>query len=318
MEHWRRAGGGCERRDPGPVPSPGVDDRSRPRSTAHAPVVGLLALGPDETPCAVRYLVSGYMLLGAYFVLIRFIRTEGITSLRHRTEIALARAVHETLVPPVSYESDSLECYGLSQPTSEVGGDLIDVVRANGCVGFYVADVTGHGVPAAVTMSMVKSAIRTRLRDAPPLVTLIRDLNDLLIELARPGVFVTFAAVQLDETGIAECGLAGHPPLLLHRRASGSLERIEASGPPLGVFSGFAFTTRTVTLERGDVLAAITDGLTEVFDRQGQELGLDGFAEALRLVADRPLMQAHASLLDTVRRFGSQTDDQTLLLMRRR
>ena len=243
---------------------------------------------------------------------------EGVTSLRHRTEIALARAVHETLVPPVSYESDSLECYGLSQPTSEVGGDLIDVVRANGCVGFYVADVTGHGVPAAVTMSMVKSAIRTRLRDAPPLVTLIRDLNDLLIELARPGVFVTFAAVQLDETGIAECGLAGHPPLLLHRRASGSLERIEASGPPLGVFSGFAFTTRTVTLERGDVLAAITDGLTEVFDRQGQELGLDGFAEALRLVADRPLMQAHASLLDTVRRFGSQTDDQTLLLMRRR
>ena len=167
-------------------------------------------------------------------------------------------------------------------------------------------------------MSMVKSAIRIRLRDAPPLVTLIRDLNDLLIELARPGVFVTFAAVHLDETGIAECGLAGHPPLLLHRRASGSLERIEASGPPLGVIPGFEFTTRTVTLERGDLLTAVTDGLTEVFDRQGEELGLDGFAEALRSVADRPLMEAHASLLDTVRRFGSQTDDQTLLLMRRR
>jgi hypothetical protein len=266
----------------------------------------------------VEYLLTGYMLLGAYFVLIRFIRKEGVTSLRHRTEIALAREVHETLVPPVSYESDSLECYGLSQPTSEVGGDLIDLVPANSCVGFYVADVTGHGVPAAVTMSMVKSAIRIQLRDAPPLATLIRDLNDLLIELARPGVFVTFAAVHLDETGIAECGLAGHPPLLLHRRASGSLERIEASGPPLGVIPGFEFTTRTVTLERGDLLTAVTDGLTEVFDRQGEELGLDGFAEALRSVADRPLMEAHASLLDTVRRFGSQTDDQTLLLMRRR
>jgi serine phosphatase RsbU (regulator of sigma subunit) len=65
-------------------------------------------------------------------------------------------------------------------------------------------------------------------------------------------------------------------------------------------------------------LAAVTDGLTEVFDRQGQELGLDGFAEAFRSVARRPLMEAHAVLLDTVRRFGAQTDDQTLLLMRRR
>ena len=67
----------------------------------------------------VEYLLTGYMLLGAYFVLIRFIRKEGVTSLRHRTEIALAREVHETLVPPVSYESDSLECYGLSQPYAD-------------------------------------------------------------------------------------------------------------------------------------------------------------------------------------------------------
>ncbi len=265
-----------------------------------------------------EYLLCGYMLLGAYAALIRFIRNEGVTSLRQRTEIALAREVHETLVPPVSFESDSLECYGLSQPTSEVGGDLIDVVRVNGRVGFYVADVTGHGVPAGVTMSMVKSAIRMRLRDAPSLVMLIRDLNDLLIELGRPGVFVTIAAIHLDEAGSAECGLAGHPPLLHHRRGSRSVERIEASGPPLGVVPGFEFTTRAVTLERGDVLAALTDGVTEVFDRRGQELGLDGFAEALRSVADRPLREAHASLLDTVRRFGSQTDDQTLLLMRLR
>ena len=212
-----------------------------------------------------EFLIAGYTLLAAYFVLIHFIRREGVASLRQRTEIALARAVHEALVPPVSIESGSLECYGLSQPASEVGGDLVDVVRGNGRTGFYIADVTGHGVPAGVTMSMVKSAIRMRLRDTPPLVTLMRDLNDLLIELGRPGVFVTFAAVHLDDAGTADCGLAGHPPLLHHRRASRSVERIEASGPPLGVVPGFEFTTRAVTLEPGDVLAALTDGVTEVF-----------------------------------------------------
>jgi sigma-B regulation protein RsbU (phosphoserine phosphatase) len=266
----------------------------------------------------VEYLLIGYMLLGAYFMLSRFIRNEGATSLRQRTEIALARQVHDALVPPVSFASGSLECYGSSQPASEVGGDLIDVVRANGRVGFYIADVTGHGVPAGVTMSMVKSAIRIRLRDSPPLATLMRDLNDLLIELNRPGVFVTFAAVHLDDAGMAECGLAGHPPLLVHRRATGSLERIEASGPALGIVPDSDFPTQTVRLEPGDMLAAITDGLTEVFDRNEQELGLDHFADAVRSVADRPVMDAHASLFETVRRFGPQTDDQTLLLIRRR
>src|SRR5262245_24230151 len=178
-----------------------------------------------------EYLLTGYMLLGAYFVLVRFIRNEGATSLRQRTEIALARKVHEALVPPVSFASDSLEYYGISQPTSEVGGDLIDVVRTRGRVGFYIADVTGHGVPAAVTMSMVKIPVRIRLRDGPPLGSLLRDLNDLLIELDRPGVFVTFAAVLIDDSGMAECAVAGHPPFLHHRRASGGLERIEASSP---------------------------------------------------------------------------------------
>jgi hypothetical protein len=275
-------------------------------------------LGPASGRVVVEYFLSGYMLVAAYAAFIRFIRNEGITSLRQRTEIALAREVHEALVPPVSFESERIEWYGTSEPASEVGGDLIDAVRGSGRVSFYVADVTGHGVSAGVTMSMVKSAIRMRLRGAPALVALMNDLNEVLIEMRRPGVFVTLAAIHLDDDGRAECGLAGHPPLLHHRLASRSLERIEASGPPLGVVPGFEFSSRTVTLEPGDLLVALTDGLTEVFDRRGAELGLDGFAEAVRSAADRPLKEAHAFLLGVARRFGPQSDDQTLLLIRRR
>ena len=71
------------------------------------------------------------------------------------------------------------------------------------------------------------------LREATAFAYGRRDLNDLLIELGRPGVFVTLAAVHFDEAGGAECGLAGHTPLLHYRRGSRSVERIEASGPPL-------------------------------------------------------------------------------------
>jgi serine phosphatase RsbU (regulator of sigma subunit) len=103
---------------------------------------------------------------------------------------------------------------------------------------------------------------------------------------------VAFAALHLDETGQVECGLAGHPPL--PPSAGLARHRVDRSlGPPLGVAPGFAFTTRTVTLEPDDVLAALPDGVIEVVNEKGEEPGFTGFAEALQAVPDRPLKEAH-------------------------
>jgi sigma-B regulation protein RsbU (phosphoserine phosphatase) len=273
---------------------------------------------PASTRAYLDYLLCGVMLGAGYTLIVRLISDEGVRGIRQRTEIALAQEVHDALVPPVSWADGGLEIHGDSQPATELGGDLVDVVRAGGRIGIYVADVAGHGVPAAVTMSMVKSAVRMRLRGRPPLADLVRDLNEVLHDVGKPGSFVTFAGLEFTGPQRFEYSLAGHPPLLIFRAATGEVEHRDAEGPPLGVVPGFAFAAHPVDLAAGDLVAVLTDGLTEVRSAQGEEFGEERMAEALRANAGRPLPEIHAAILGVVRRFGPQVDDQTLLLIRAR
>ncbi len=75
------------------------------------------------------------------------------------TELSLAHAIQSTLVPTISFENKSFEAYGRSIPSSEMGGDIIDVVESERCLLAYVADVSGHGLPAGQLMGMLKTAM---------------------------------------------------------------------------------------------------------------------------------------------------------------
>lgn len=86
-------------------------------------------------------------LLG-YHLFLRFISTQGIDQIRVLTELELAHAIQQTLVPALSYQSDALDVYGISLPSEEVGGDLVDLVTTERGLLAYVADVSGHGIPA--------------------------------------------------------------------------------------------------------------------------------------------------------------------------
>jgi sigma-B regulation protein RsbU (phosphoserine phosphatase) len=122
-----------------------------------------------------------------------FISGEGTRTIRLLTEIKLAEEIHGHLVPAVDRTTEQAELYGLSAPATEVGGDLLDVHHEEGRTALYLADVTGHGVPAGVTMAMVKSAIRMKLRDRPALSNLVSGLNAVLAQTQRPGTLATFA-----------------------------------------------------------------------------------------------------------------------------
>ena len=143
-----------------------------------------------------------------------------------RTEVRLAKEIHDHLVPAVDQRTEHLELYGISAPASEVGGDLLDVHHAHGTTALYVADVTGHGVPAGVTMAMIKSAIRMKLRDRPALSELVTGLNAVLAQTQRPGTLATFAALELSGNGTARYAVAGHPAILHFRATDRKLDRL--------------------------------------------------------------------------------------------
>src|SRR5262249_3473692 len=92
-------------------------------------------------------------------------------------ELNVAQRLQADLVPAVSLTTPNLVAAGRSMPSSEMGGDLVDVVEAGDEVVGYVADVSGHGIAAGVLMAVVKSALRTHLLTPRPLSSLLKDLN---------------------------------------------------------------------------------------------------------------------------------------------
>jgi serine phosphatase RsbU (regulator of sigma subunit) len=263
-----------------------------------------------EAAICICVIVLGYV----FFVV--FISGEGARTMRLRTEISLARQIQGQLVPAIDRATERLEIYGASVPASEVGGDLMDVCHADGKTGLYVADVTGHGVSAGVSMSMIKSAIRMKLRDKPELGEMITGLNDVLAETQRPGMLATFAALELHADGKARYALAGHLPILHFRAGARALVRLVNEHPPLGLLGGRVYGDDEVEVAPGDLFVILTDGLTEVFDPNEEEFGQARIERIVTQHADRPLREIHDRILAAVRAFGRQTDDQTLLLAR--
>ena len=86
---------------------------------------------------------------------------------------------------------------------------------------------------------------------------------------------------------------------------------------PIGMFEDYRFTSATIACDRGDLLALITDGLTEVFDAQDRELGIDAIKQLLSESAALPLARIADRVVAIARAHGTQIDDQTLLLIRR-
>jgi serine phosphatase RsbU (regulator of sigma subunit) len=165
-------------------------------------------------------------------------------------------------------------------------------------------------------MAMVKSATRMRLRSGGDLSALFVDLNTVLFPLKNPSMYVTCAAVQLDGNGGGQFALAGHLPILHYRKSAGRVERLTEGGPPLAMLEASEFPTGTVRLERGDVLAFLTDGLVEVEDAGEREFGIERIEGLLSERAGDPLPAVFGAILSAVRAHGSQRDDQTLLLVR--
>lgn len=269
-------------------------------------------------------------MVASYSCFLWFMKGTATRYLRVRAEMELAHQIHQVLVPPIATTIGEFEFSGFSAPSGEVGGDLVDVVTLHppdsslppsggGHSSWfgYVADVSGHGVSSGVVMGMFKSALRMRVRQPGPLSTLLEDLNTVLLPLKSGSMYVTAACVRGGAGGMIEYVVAGHLPILRVRAGGGEVEEITTPQIPIGMFEDYRFTSATLECDRGDLLALITDGLTEVFDEKDEQLGMDAVKAILRRLKGRPLAEISQAIVAVARAHGAQIDDQTLLLIRR-
>ncbi len=282
-------------------------------------------LQPVPSEAGIRFAGTAIMSVVAlsYIFFIVFIRREGKESLRLRTELELAHKIQETLVPPVESRNQRFEIYGASQPSDKVGGDLVDVVSLpNGDAIAYVADIAGHGLPAGILMGMLKTATRTALEDdaahepGRTLPILLGRLNRVLPQVKEPHMYATFTGLRLGVDGSVFYALAASPPLV-HWHADGQpVSQYEEPQFPLGLLPVSEFEGHSLEVRPGDLLVVATDGILEVTDKLKNEFGTERLKSVIAANANGPLPKLAARLLETVRAFGPQLDDQTILVVR--
>jgi serine phosphatase RsbU (regulator of sigma subunit) len=262
-----------------------------------------------DASCLVAAMLIGYRLF------LNFTTNEGMAHVQLQTELSFAHEIQTTLVPPISYHGTGLEVYGRTIPSAAVGGDLVDLVVGNGNVFAYLADVSGHGIPAGVLMGMLKTAIRQGLFLDQSFAALLDGVNRVLADVKQPEMYATLAGVRFDGSGEVEYALVAHPPLLHYIRAKQNVTRYAMQQFPLGLYPGTYATNRT-KCEPGDLFAVVTDGLTETLNTRGEEFGLVRFEQLLSQNALRPLPQIFEAMLSAVSEYGVQRDDRTVLLVR--
>jgi hypothetical protein len=262
---------------------------------------------------AVGILVS--MSLGSRLLTL-FTGTEGLVMMRMQTELFLAHGIQATLVPTVSFQNSNFEVYGKSIPSTEMGGDLIDVIESNGGLLAYVADVSGHGLAAGQLMGMLKAAMRLAVQFRQPPVALLESTDRVLPGLKKPDMYATLALLQFDGSPEVEYALAGHVPILHYRDRSRDTAELSMEQLPLGLIPGGCYASQRITYSPRDLFLMLTDGISEVPNDRDEDFGLARLAQLLTQYAAQPLPHICELILKQVGQHGAQQDDQTLLLVR--
>ncbi|MCW2958720.1 MAG: putative magnesium or manganese-dependent protein phosphatase [Solirubrobacterales bacterium] len=202
-----------------------------------------------------------------------------------------ARALQASLLPPELPALAAADLGAFYEPArdAEVAGDFYDVFPV-GAEGFalVVGDVSGKGPPAAAVTALVRHTIRTASMTTDDPAAVLRTVNDAMFLGQTEGDLAHYCTVHLTFVTplagalVLRSAAAGHPPGLVLRAGSETLQELPAFGPPVGWYKDPSFASTEVTLDAGDVLVLHTDGLTEARQADGSLLGEAGIGDVLR------------------------------------
>ncbi|HZW02421.1 MAG TPA: GAF domain-containing SpoIIE family protein phosphatase, partial [Anaerolineaceae bacterium] len=243
-------------------------------------------------------------------------QSELVQKERLEQEMALARQVQQSVLPRTFPEIAGYGFAAVNEPARQVGGDFYDVIDlGEGFFGVAIADVSDKGMPAALYMALTRSLLRAEARRDRSPAAVVRQVNQLLLELAEPDMFVTlFYAVVDAAARQMTYTRAGHDrPVLL--RAGQAIE-LGGQGAALGLVDDLRLTEEQVQLQSGDRLVLFTDGLVDVVSPEGELADRSNLADLLLRCAALPpkdLCAAVFTALESYRGTAEQYDDMTIL-----
>ncbi|MFG2307062.1 SpoIIE family protein phosphatase [Streptomyces sp. NPDC048566] len=237
---------------------------------------------------------------------------------------AISQSLQRSLLPPELPDVRGVEVeviYRAAGEGNEVGGDFYDLFPIrDGAYGFAIGDVCGTGPEAAAVTGLARHALRLLAREGYGGPAVLERLNSAILDEGARSRFLTLLYGELwpqeDGSAVLKVVCAGHP-LPLRLRQDGTVEPAAEPQPLLGVMDDLELYEQTVTLDPGDVLLCVTDGVTE--RREGTRmLGDDGLADVLTTCTGLTAGAVAARIMRAVERFASDapSDDMAILSMR--
>lgn len=315
-------------------------------------LLGIVSLGPrlGDLPFSRddRHLLMAVALQMAFAIQNAELVQEIAVEERLRHELAIATTVQQRLFPEHPPEIDSLDLAGVCYPARGVGGDYYDFIELEGGkLGIAVADVAGKGISAALLMCSVQASLRSQAPTVNGNLTgLVSSMNHLLHVSTDASAYATFFYAQFEEsTRLLTYVNAGHnPPMLVKAGAnvkahgvgmgassasdemvlegdphSDDVTLLTKGGPIIGAFQGSGYEQETVQLERGDLLVAYTDGVTEARNGDDQEFGEERLRAIVNVSANVRAQELSERIVQSVREWCGDVpphDDLTLVVMR--
>ena len=219
-------------------------------------------------------------------------------------DLQIARRVQEALVPDRAFSSARLEIRSAYIPSEVLSGDFYDYFAQEDSMYLFVADVSGHGLPAAILVSLLKSYIHTEADNDGSLSELMSRLNNFLFSVSLPTQFATAALFRVHAGRELVYSNAAHPPFLLYQKAKRKTILMEQPSNLLGAMPNMPYEEHSVAILPGDTLFVYTDGLTDRVNGGGDFYSIDRVA-ALLETSDGDLASVYDSIYADVIAFSA-------------
>jgi phosphoserine phosphatase RsbU/P len=239
-------------------------------------------------------------------------------------EMELAKRIQTALLPQRKGGIRGFESAVTMLPAKEVGGDYYDIIETDsGDRWVAIGDVAGHGVDSGLIMMMAQASIMTVIKGNPgaqPLDVLSTTNRVIKEDIGRLGSnhYMTMMVVKLEDDCMMVAG--HHQDVLLYRASRGSVTAIPTKGTWLGITDQIEpfMEVKRIEIAENDMALFFTDGVTEGASAQGEMYGQDRLQQVFAQCADLPVEKALERILDDVRAFqADQEDDMTLILLKK-
>jgi serine phosphatase RsbU (regulator of sigma subunit) len=223
-------------------------------------------------------------------------------------DLQIARRVQEALVPNGFFSGPRIEIRSAYIPSATLSGDFYDYFLQDELMYLFVADVSGHGLPASILVALLKSYIHTESDARTSLSSFMASLNDFLFSVSLPTQFATAQLFRIDNAGNLVYSNAAHPPFLLLQKSNGKTVVHEAPSHLLGAMPSMLFEEHRLQVAPGDMLFVYTDGLTDRRNASGEFYALDRIVALMDESRDADLTTVYDRIFEDVSTFAA-TDE---------